>query len=115
MSSRVGSLNLDWVDPDQSSDTENEAFQRAMTLAGSEFLEVSQVSFSCVCVCYVKIVSQTPVNWLAALSWAYIVMYDWRADWKASSVFIIINKSLLFFNHRVFSSMQNLGYQHDQL
>lgn len=58
----MGSLNLDWVDPDQSSDTENEAFQRAMTLAGSEFLEVSQVSFSCVCVCYVKIVSQTPVN-----------------------------------------------------
>ncbi|KAM3729692.1 hypothetical protein ACB098_12G031400 [Castanea mollissima] len=42
LSSRVGSLNLDWVDPDQSSDTENEAFQRAMTLAGSEFLESVQ-------------------------------------------------------------------------
>ncbi|OVA14756.1 Metal-dependent protein hydrolase [Macleaya cordata] len=39
LSSRVGRLNLDWVNPDQSSERENEAFQRAMTLAGSEFLE----------------------------------------------------------------------------
>ncbi|KAF5175038.1 hypothetical protein FRX31_035363 [Thalictrum thalictroides] len=40
LSSRVGKFNLDWMDPDQSSDKENEAFQRAMSLAGSEFLEV---------------------------------------------------------------------------
>ncbi|XVE64458.1 hypothetical protein DITRI_Ditri07aG0102300 [Diplodiscus trichospermus] len=36
---RVGRLNLDWVDPDQSFERENEAFRQAMTLAGSEFLE----------------------------------------------------------------------------
>lgn len=40
LSSRVGRLNLDWVDPDQSAARENEAFQRAMNLAGGEFLEV---------------------------------------------------------------------------
>ncbi|KAK6933971.1 Metal-dependent protein hydrolase [Dillenia turbinata] len=39
LSSRVGRLNLDWVDHDQSPEKENEAFQRAMTLAGSEFLD----------------------------------------------------------------------------
>ncbi|XP_077243101.1 MYG1 protein C694.04c-like [Tasmannia lanceolata] len=39
LSSRVGRFNLDWMDPDQSSEKENEAFQRAMMLAGSEFLE----------------------------------------------------------------------------
>ncbi|XP_040963438.1 MYG1 exonuclease isoform X3 [Gossypium hirsutum] len=39
ISSRVGRLNLDWTDPDQSPEKENEAFQRAMALAGSEFLE----------------------------------------------------------------------------
>ncbi|KAK3228149.1 hypothetical protein Dsin_008011 [Dipteronia sinensis] len=39
LSSRVGKLNLDWIEPDQSAEKENEAFQRAMALAGSEFLE----------------------------------------------------------------------------
>ncbi|XP_030511460.1 MYG1 protein-like [Rhodamnia argentea] len=39
LSSRVGRLNLDWIDPDQSSKKENEAFQQAMSLAGSEFLD----------------------------------------------------------------------------
>ncbi|MED6120897.1 hypothetical protein PIB30_025221 [Stylosanthes scabra] len=39
LSSRVGRLNLDWTDPDQSSEKENEAFQRAMVLAGSEFMD----------------------------------------------------------------------------
>ncbi|KAJ7954259.1 UPF0160 protein MYG1, mitochondrial [Quillaja saponaria] len=39
LSSRVGRLNLDWTEPDQSLEKENEAFQRAMTLAGSEFLD----------------------------------------------------------------------------
>ncbi|PKU63788.1 hypothetical protein MA16_Dca010706 [Dendrobium catenatum] len=39
LSSRVGRLNLDWVEPDQSAAKENEAFQRAMILAGGEFLE----------------------------------------------------------------------------
>ena len=41
LSSRVGKLNLDWTDPDQSSEKENAAFQKAMALAGSEFLDVS--------------------------------------------------------------------------
>ncbi|KAI4303613.1 hypothetical protein MLD38_039221 [Melastoma candidum] len=39
LSSRVGRLNLDWIDPDQSPEKENEAFQRAMALAGGEFLD----------------------------------------------------------------------------
>ncbi|KAI8562760.1 hypothetical protein RHMOL_Rhmol03G0060100 [Rhododendron molle] len=39
LSSRVGRLNLDWMDLDQSPEKENEAFQRAMALAGSEFLD----------------------------------------------------------------------------
>ncbi|KAI5656247.1 hypothetical protein M9H77_25040 [Catharanthus roseus] len=38
LSSRVGRLNLDWTDPDQSSKKENEAFGHAMVLAGEEFL-----------------------------------------------------------------------------
>lgn len=40
LSSRVGRLNLDWIDPDQSPERENEAFHQAMALAGSEFLNV---------------------------------------------------------------------------
>lgn len=39
LSSRVGKLNLDWMDPDQSAEKENEAFERAMNLSGSEFLD----------------------------------------------------------------------------
>ncbi|KAL5816790.1 hypothetical protein ACOSQ3_025168 [Xanthoceras sorbifolium] len=39
LSSRVGKLNLDWIEPDQSAEKENEAFQRAMALSGSEFLD----------------------------------------------------------------------------
>ncbi|XP_075485503.1 uncharacterized protein LOC142525197 isoform X1 [Primulina tabacum] len=39
LSSRVGKLNLDWIDPDQSAEKENAAFNRAMALAGSEFLD----------------------------------------------------------------------------
>lgn len=38
---RIGRLNLDWIEPDQSSSKEDEAFHRAMELAGSEFLQVS--------------------------------------------------------------------------
>ncbi|XP_061358179.1 uncharacterized protein LOC133302429 [Gastrolobium bilobum] len=39
LSSRIKRLNLDWMDSDQSSDRENEAFHQAMALAGGEFLE----------------------------------------------------------------------------
>ncbi|KAL4570610.1 hypothetical protein LXL04_026268 [Taraxacum kok-saghyz] len=39
LSSRVGKFNLDWTDPDQSSEKENQAFQKAMNLAGTEFLD----------------------------------------------------------------------------
>nr|GLL27520.1 UPF0160 protein [Ipomoea trifida] len=39
LSSRVGKLNLDWIEPDQSPEKENEAFSRAMHLAGSEFMD----------------------------------------------------------------------------
>lgn len=37
---RVERLNFDWIDSDQSADAENEAFHRAMALAGGEFVEV---------------------------------------------------------------------------
>ncbi|XP_060971073.1 uncharacterized protein LOC133037699 [Cannabis sativa] len=40
LSSRVGRLNLDWLDHDLSSEKEDEAFQCAMNLAGSEFLDI---------------------------------------------------------------------------
>lgn len=40
LGSRIKRFNLDWTDSDQSSDAENEAFHRAMALAGGEFLEV---------------------------------------------------------------------------
>lgn len=43
---RIGRLNLDWVEPDQSSEKEDEAFHRAMELAGSEFLQVFSPSIS---------------------------------------------------------------------
>lgn len=39
LASRIERLNLDWIDSDQSADAENEAFHRAMALAGGEFLE----------------------------------------------------------------------------
>ncbi|KAK7350964.1 hypothetical protein VNO77_10055 [Canavalia gladiata] len=39
LSSRIKRLNLNWMDSDQSSERENEAFHQAMTLAGAEFLE----------------------------------------------------------------------------
>lgn len=39
LSSRVGRFNPDWTDPDQSPEKENAAFQQAMALAGSEFME----------------------------------------------------------------------------
>ncbi|KAL0460612.1 UNVERIFIED_CONTAM: hypothetical protein Slati_0688400 [Sesamum latifolium] len=39
LSSRIGKLNLDWTEPDQSAEKEHEAFERAMVLAGSEFLD----------------------------------------------------------------------------
>nr|CAB3450714.1 unnamed protein product [Digitaria exilis] len=39
LSSRVGRLNPDWTDPDQSPEKENAAFQQAMLLAGGEFME----------------------------------------------------------------------------
>ncbi|XP_074574902.1 uncharacterized protein LOC141831445 [Curcuma longa] len=39
LSSRVGRLNPEWIDLDQSSEKENAAFHRAMMLAGGEFLE----------------------------------------------------------------------------
>ena len=41
LSSRVGRLNLDWLEPDQTAENENHAFQRAMELAGGEFMEVN--------------------------------------------------------------------------
>ncbi|XP_052175073.1 uncharacterized protein LOC127789967 isoform X2 [Diospyros lotus] len=39
LSSRLGRLNFDWMDPDQSPERENEAFQHAMQIAGNEFLQ----------------------------------------------------------------------------
>ncbi|WOK98732.1 hypothetical protein Cni_G07444 [Canna indica] len=42
LSPRVGHLNLEWIDPDQSFEKENAAFHQAMMLAGGEFLESVQ-------------------------------------------------------------------------
>ncbi|XAR71605.1 hypothetical protein NMG60_11017960 [Bertholletia excelsa] len=42
LSSRVGRLNVDWIDPDQAAEKENEAFLQAVDLVGSEFLESIQ-------------------------------------------------------------------------
>ncbi|CAH9124943.1 unnamed protein product [Cuscuta epithymum] len=39
LSSRVGRINLDWTESDQSPENENKAFSRAMSLAGSEFMD----------------------------------------------------------------------------
>lgn len=47
LSSRVGRFNLDWTDPDQSLEKENAAFEQAMVLAGSEFMEVFDIFYSC--------------------------------------------------------------------
>lgn len=54
LSSRVGRLNLSWTDPDQSAERENDAFQKAMALAGSEFLEVKQIVALCCIVIPIK-------------------------------------------------------------
>lgn len=43
LSSRVGRFNLDWMDTDKSAEKENEAFHRAMSLAGTEFTEVGTI------------------------------------------------------------------------
>ncbi|XP_020261559.1 UPF0160 protein-like [Asparagus officinalis] len=76
LSSRVGRLNLDWMDPDQSSEKENAAFEKAMVLAGSEFLE--NVRY------YVK-------SWLPARS---IVMesLEARGDVDPSGEIMVLNK-----------------------
>lgn len=39
LSSRISRLNMNWYDTDQSPEKEDQAFQHAMTLAGSEFLD----------------------------------------------------------------------------
>lgn len=41
LSARVGRLNPDWMD-DQTSEAEDAAFRKAMSLTGGEFLEVIQ-------------------------------------------------------------------------
>lgn len=43
LSARVGRLNPDWMD-DQTSEAEDAAFRKAMSLTGGEFLEVIQSS-----------------------------------------------------------------------
>jgi len=59
LSPRVGRLNLDWIDPDQSQEKENEAFQRAMALAGKEFLEVRSLLYNIMCL----LVFLCPLQW----------------------------------------------------
>ncbi|XP_010252461.1 PREDICTED: UPF0160 protein C694.04c [Nelumbo nucifera] len=76
LSSRVGRLNLDWMDPDQSAEKENEAFQHAMNLAGSEFLE--SVRF------HVK-------SWLPARS-IVIECLAARGDVDSSGEIMVLNK-----------------------
>ncbi|XP_011070374.1 UPF0160 protein C27H6.8 [Sesamum indicum] len=77
LSSRVGKLNLDWVDPDQSAEKENTAFERAMALAGNEFLD---------CLCYLV------RSWLPARS---IVMecIEARLDVDPSGEIMVLHRS----------------------
>ncbi|KAL0326715.1 UNVERIFIED_CONTAM: hypothetical protein Sangu_1749500 [Sesamum angustifolium] len=77
LSSRVGKLNLDWVDPDQSAVKENTAFERAMALAGNEFLD---------CLRYLV------RSWLPARS---IVMecIEARLDVDPSGEIMVLNRS----------------------
>lgn len=44
LSARVGRLNPDWMD-EQTPEAEEEAFRKAMSLTGSEFLEVYFMGF----------------------------------------------------------------------
>ncbi|XP_076924878.1 uncharacterized protein LOC143587485 [Bidens hawaiensis] len=39
LSSRISTFNLNWYDDDQSPEKEDQAFQHAMTVAGSEFMD----------------------------------------------------------------------------
>lgn len=75
--SRVGRLNLDWMDPDQSSKNENAAFQKAMHLAGTEFLE--SIHF------YAK-------SWLPARSIVLGCLTS-RGDVHPSGEIMVLNKS----------------------
>lgn len=77
LSSRVGRLNLDWMDQDQSPEKENEAFQRAMALAGSEFLDVRY--------------SLNP-----KLSFASINIYTFKGCWVVILYMYLINSCLFF-------------------
>jgi hypothetical protein len=43
LSSRVGRLNPNWTDPEQSPEKVNAAFEHAMILTESEFMEVFNV------------------------------------------------------------------------
>ncbi|KAL4574737.1 hypothetical protein LXL04_021573 [Taraxacum kok-saghyz] len=46
LSSRISRLNLNWYDNDQSPEKEDQAFHRAMNLAGNEFMDVRFLIFN---------------------------------------------------------------------
>lgn len=85
-------MNLDWIDPDQSPENENKAFEKAMALAGNEFLDV---------------------RFLKINKWSFKTMNLGMTHFLYS-----LSASLTFellLNFRVFDFMQNHGYQHGQL
>lgn len=98
LSSRVGRLNLDWIDPDQSQEKENEAFQRAMALAGKEFLEVRYLLCNIMCF----------LVFLYPLHWYY--PRDITGFWNKYKLMV----SSLTLCCRVSSFMQDRGYRLDQ-
>ncbi|KAJ4811952.1 UPF0160 protein [Rhynchospora pubera] len=75
LSSRVGRLNPDWNDPDQSPEKEDAAFQQAMSLTGNEFLQSLRY--------YVR-------SWLPARA-IVIDSLSSRKDIDASGEIIILN------------------------
>ena len=92
LSSRVGRLNPDWTDPDQSPEKENAAFQQAVMLAGGEFMEVFD---RCPCT-----VDSLHKNFVVRLCVCYLSFYM---------------TILSTFTARAFASMLNLGYLQDLL
>ncbi|KAF3322451.1 hypothetical protein FCM35_KLT13592 [Carex littledalei] len=77
LSSRVGRLNPNWNDPDQSPEKEDAAFHEAMSLSGNEFLQSLRF--------YVR-------SWLPARA-IVIDSLSSRKDIDASGEIIVLNKS----------------------
>lgn len=93
LSSRVGRMNLGWTDPDQSAEQENDAFLKAMMLAGKEFSE--SLHF------YAQ-------SWLPARS-IVLECLATRQDIDSSGEIMVLKKSCPVSEHADISDMKNLA------